>query len=243
MQWNIWYKEDIWHIGELLLSHKADIICLQELSYNNANQDIEDTPAYIAEVLGYAYYAEKVPLESTDGNALILANGIFSRYPIRQKRLVWTNEPSSGGGYDDEYRAYVEVELDIDGVSLTIATTHMAYTHRFEPTPSKRRETDNLMREIVKHSHGYILTGDFNAAPGSYTIDAISDVLCSAGPALSEPTWTTKPFSYNGFDETELRWRLDHIFTTPDIALEYTEIIDTPYSDHLPIISKLSLSG
>ena len=37
-------------------------------------------------------------------------------------------------------------------------------------------------------------------------------------------TWTTKHFSYNGFTETELNWKLDYIFTTKDIKVKETKV-------------------
>ena len=54
-------------------------------------------------------------------------------------------------------------------------------------------------------------------------------------------TWTTKPFSYNGFKETELKWKLDYIFTSRDIKVKERKLVDTKYSDHLPILIAFEL--
>ena len=62
------------------------------------------------------------------------------------------------------------------------------------------------------------------------------------GPDYHEKTWTTKPFSYNGFSENSLNWRLDFVFGTKDIKVISSEIIKTDLSDHLPILIKIEIS-
>ncbi len=241
LQWNIWYKEDISNIAKFLKENKADIICLQELTVNSPDQSIKDTPAYLAKELGYEYYCKELPIESTDGVNLMLANGIFSRFPVVNKKSVWTNEPKGSRGYDDEYRAYVEASINTGIGMLNIGTTHMSYTHRFEGTPNKDEETTKLVDELKNHESLFIFTGDLNAVPGSNTISSIESNLVNAGPADSQKSWTTKPFSYNGFEATDLNWRLDYVFTTKDIEVISSEIIDTKYSDHLPVLVRIKL--
>ncbi len=241
LQWNIWYKEDIRNIGKFLESHKADIICLQELSLNHPLQTIKDTPAYIAEQLGYNYYHKELPIESTEGEPITLANGIFSRFPITSKRFTWINQPEQSGGPEDEYRAYVEVLIDVEGKEARAGTTHMSYTHRFESTANKQRETDVLVAELKKSATPLIFTGDLNALPGSYTIESVESILKHAGPSMDQKSWATKPFSYNGFEEDKLNWRLDYVFASKDLKIESSKILQTEYSDHLPILTKVSL--
>lgn len=241
LQWNIWYKEDLKNISKFIKSQNADVVCLQELTINSKDQSIKDGPAYIAEQLGYNYYCKELPIESTEGENLMLANGIFSRFPIVAKRFAWTNEPKNKGGYDDEFRAYVEVTLEVEGGNISIGTTHMSYTHRFEPTPNKKRETDLLVKNLKEHNARFIFTGDLNALPGSYTISSIEGLMQNAGPDFEKKSWATKPFSYNGFEETELKWRLDYVFTTKDLKVLSSKIVETDYSDHLPVLTNLSV--
>jgi endonuclease/exonuclease/phosphatase family metal-dependent hydrolase len=241
LQWNIWCNEDIRHTAQVLKEQNADIVCLQELTINYKAQTIKDTPAYIAEQLGYNYHYKELPIMSTDGDALTFTNGIFSRFPIINKRFVWTNEPRGSGGYDDEYRAYVEITLDVNGKKVSVGTTHMSYTDRFEITPNKRYETDRLVEELATHKDRFIFAGDLNATPDSYTVQAVKKHLQDAGPPADEKTWTTKPFSYNGFEEHDLNWRLDYVFTTKDLHVASCQTISTEYSDHLPLKATIEL--
>jgi endonuclease/exonuclease/phosphatase (EEP) superfamily protein YafD len=85
------------------------------------------------------------------------------------------------------------------------------------------------------------LTGDFNAPPESYIVKRLGASMLHAGPDYDVKTWTTKPHSYNGFEETDLNWRLDYVFTTPDIRAVSAQVIKTDYSDHLPVLVKVEV--
>ena len=87
----------------------------------------------------------------------------------------------------------------------------------------------------------FVFTGDLNAPPGTPTIDKVSEHLANVGPDFTEKTWTTKPFSYDGFEEMKLNWRLDYIFATKDIETISTEVLKTAYSDHLPVQAKIKV--
>lgn len=241
MQWNIWFREDIRQIAETIKEHNPDIVCLQELTVNHEDQHVKNTIEYIANELGYNYYAPLIPLRVLNGQELSLANGVFARFDISKQKREWINEPKGEGGYDDEYRAYVEVILAIEGKELCVGTTHMSYTHGFEETPSKHEETDKLVSQIKDHDMPYIFTGDLNATSGSYTINSIEKILNNAGPDETQKTWTTKPFSYQGFEENKLNWRLDYAFVNNKVNVKSVKVIETPYSDHLPLLIELVL--
>lgn len=242
LQWNTWYQEDIRHIARFLHEVNPDIFCLQELTIDHSVQAVKHTPDYLTGHLGYYTYYHPIRIEAPDGRRATIANGIFSRFPITRHRFAWINEPKGAGGYDDEYRAYVEATLDLPhNPSVTIATTHLSYTHRFEPTPAKQAETDALIQQLSRHHDRLVFTGDLNAPPDSPTIKAIGKHLKSAGPDPTEKTWTTKPFDYQGFAETDLNWRLDYVFATPDLKPVSAEILPTDYSDHLPILAKFDV--
>jgi endonuclease/exonuclease/phosphatase family metal-dependent hydrolase len=237
LQWNVWYKENIYNVAKFLLEHPADIICLQELTI----QDIPETghtPDYIAKQLGYHHFYKEIDLGE---GKIPVANGIFSRHPIIDTNWVWINAATGTGHYDDEYRAYLEATVDIDGNKLTIGTTHMSYTNAFISTSRKEQEAKKLMSILNTKKQAFVFTGDLNAPPGSPTINNISKRLVNVGPDYTKKTWTTKPFSYDGFEETQLNWRLDYIFATRDIKTVSAEVLNTEYSDHLPVKAEIRL--
>lgn len=241
LQWNVWYKEDLSNIAVFLKELQPDVICLQELTIDSHDQVIQHGPNFIAEELGYSSYYQELPIETTDSSNLKLANGIFSRFPVTASRFAWINEPKSAGGYSDEYRAYVEVSLEIDGKPLHVGTTHSSYTHKFESTAQKATEIGLLVDELQRHKENFVFTGDLNATPESKAIGDIGSVLKNAGPEAEQKTWTTKPFSYNEFDVSTLDWRLDYVFATPDMHVLESKILTTEFSDHLPILTTFEI--
>ncbi len=235
LQWNIWYQEDIHNIAKYLKENSADVIALQELTVNHPGQTESNTPQYIAKQLGYNYCVGGEDF-TEDGEARWFGNAVFSKYTIKSHRQVWINEPIGTGGFDDEYRTYLEVAVDINGVEVIIATTHMSYTHEFKVTERKHAETDKLINELKTVAHKkLIFSGDLNATPNSYTVEQVESLLQNAGPALDEKTWTTKPFSYQGFEEAELNWRLDYVFASKNTKVLSAKVEQTEFSDHLPI--------
>lgn len=239
LQWNIWYKEPIENIAAFLLETKADIICLQEAMHNYPEQSTANSTKYLAEKLGYNYYEKAIEIEGKDW---LQGNALLTRFPITKQRSVWINEPTGVGGYDDEHRAYVETVVDVHGKPFTVATVHMSYTKDFEITIRKRAETDRLLNLVKHQGDNYVLTGDLNALPDSYTVRQLEKRLKNAGPDYGQNTWTTKPFSYEGLVVTELEWRIDYIFANKKMKVKSASVLNTDYSDHLPVLAIFELS-
>lgn len=242
LQWNIWCDEDVRNNLKFLKDNRTDVICLQELTINYPKQYVKNSPEYIANGLVYNGHWQELPIESVSGGKLMLANGIFSKFPITNKKVYWTSNPKNSGGYSNEKRVYVQAELELGKQKLKIGTTHMSYTHKFEPNEQKKNETDKLIKYIASNKSKFIICGDMNASPGSYTVKKLESIFKNIGPNYSKKTWTTKPFSYNGFVENDLNWRLDHLFATEDIKLIKSSVLKTDLSDHLPILSEVEIT-
>jgi len=236
LQWNIWYKEDPQKIISELKRIDADVICLQEVTIGNSLHDNVNVVELLRESTGFNLHHQ----EMKNGGDGTQANVILSQYPVKSSRYVWINEPSGSGGYDDEYRCYIEVELAVEGKALTVGTTHMSYAHKFEETGRKLEESAKLIKEL-SNRECFVFTGDLNVIPQSNTISDISNLLVHAGPDMKESTWTTKPFEYKGFRAETLDSRLDYVFTSKDIKVNNSRAIKTEYSDHLPILLEIQI--
>lgn len=237
LQWNIWYKEKAENILALIKSHDPDIVCLQELTIGGVfNPDIKDTAEYLKTELNYNLYFHSAN-EWEEDKVSSIGNGILSRFPIMRNTFRYLQEPKEViRTYADEGRVYIESDLNLGSTILTVGTVHLSYTHRFEIAPGKKIEADNLIKILKKKKSNYIVTGDFNALPDSYTVKGMQKYLKPCGPKDSLKTWTTKQFSYEGFSEDKLNWRLDYVFATKDVEVISSEIIKTDFSDHLPIL-------
>ncbi len=240
LQWNIYWQQPLEPVIEFLKSVDADVLCLQEVMNNYSTQHKGDSAQRIADKLGFDYFGSYIN-KSDEGYEQ--GNMIFTRHKILYKNEALINEydQSQEKTFDNENRSYVEVTLLVNGKKITIGTTHMSYTHRFEESYAKDREADKLLKAIEQHTKAFILCGDFNAEPGSRTITRLSKAYRDIGPHHDLKTWTTKPFLYQGFDAKDLNWRLDHIFATDDIKVTSSEVLRTDLSDHLPILTTVLL--
>ncbi len=237
LQWNIWYKEDPENILTELRRIDTDVCCLQEVTVNHPRHGI-DVGQLLAKELGYHIYYH----ESMADDQSSFGNAILSRFPILESRHVFVQDPPPADteeNYSKEGRVYVEVKIDSGNRPVTVGTTHLSYTDRFIETDAKKFESGKLS-ELVKGIKGeYVLTGDFNVVPDSYTVTELQKHLTHAGPDFSQKTWTTKPFSYNGFDATTLDWRLDYCFTSQEVSVVSASVVETLFSDHLPILLEI----
>jgi endonuclease/exonuclease/phosphatase family metal-dependent hydrolase len=231
LQWNTWYKEDINNKISLLKQINADIYCLQELNEtkNEFNQ--------IRNELNLNGY---LGLTKTDHGGQ--GNAIFTKYPITTSYSTFIKQPKEHRkSFSDEGRIYIETEIQIDDKTLVIGTTHISYTDSFKETKEKEKESKILLDILNKHKKSYIFSGDLNVTEDSKLIKTLEKDFINAGPEYIEKTWTTKDFDYNGFKVTDLEYRLDYIFTTQDIKIINSEIINTDYSDHLPILTEIKI--
>lgn len=238
LQWNIWYKQPIASVISAIKTWNPDIICVQEcIEFQNQN-----TADQIAEGLGYHHVYSPAQHWQNSDTKDEQGNAIFSRFPIISSHSTFVQsereQPKDGS---DEGRTYLEAEIQIEDTTLTVGTTHLSYSPHFEYTPKRAAEADELIALLKDKKKHFMFTGDLNSPPSSPIFEAICQTLKHVGPDLGQPTWPTKPFDYHGWQEDQLRWRIDYAFATPDITIESAEIISTDVSDHLPILTTLSI--
>lgn len=242
LQWNTWYLENVHHIAGFLAEHPADILTLQELTIGDRRQDVPNSPDFLAAALGYHAHYKDMPLETADGTTLTLASTILSKHSFVSTKTEWFNQPGPSDAISDKYRAYVEATVELpDGSHLTVGTAAASYTDNFANSAVKDAETERLLRLIAGHGSRYVFGGDLGATPPSHTYEDFCQILEPRGPNPVQPTWTTKPFGQNQYDIHELAWRLDYLFASPDLRQTAAAVLDTPYSNHLPITATFEI--
>jgi endonuclease/exonuclease/phosphatase family metal-dependent hydrolase len=192
--------------------------------------------------LGYEYFFASTIAAGTEGQKMVWGNGIFSRLPILGKKTVYVQkEDPNNESFETEDRMYVELEVDVHGKKLKIGTVHLSYSDTFKMNSERLREASELYKAVEEHHERFILAGDLNTTPDSPIIKHLEEIFIHADPDVNRPTWTTKPFSYRGFEANKLDWRLDYIFATEDINIISNKFIKTNYSDHLPILTEIQI--
>lgn len=238
LQWNVWFKESPKYIAEEIKKLDVDVICAQEL-IQNSRKGI-DTAEEIAKLIGYNYFFKEADTWDNNDFKESQGNAIFSRLPIIKKTFKYVQEPKRNPpDASHEGRVYVEITVKVGDLLLDIGNIHLSYSHRFEITPYRKKEVDNLIAIISQKKSRFLLCGDFNSSQDSYTVKQVSKYLSNVGPDFKQKSWTTKPFEYQGFKEDGLNWRLDYVYKTKDIKVISSEIVKTPFSDHLPILVKI----
>jgi endonuclease/exonuclease/phosphatase family metal-dependent hydrolase len=243
LQWNVWYHEKCENLVNFIKHTDADIVCCQELTVNfkEANPGI-DVPAEIAKACNYNYYFQPMTIYGTNNEQVQMGNGIFTKFSITDKRFAFVQKADSNIiSYETEDRSYVEINLDVNGKSLKVGTVHLSYSPAFVMTEKKLAEADKLYEAVQANHERFILAGDLNAKPDSPIVKKMEELFIHADPNTDRPTWTTKPFSYQGFEANSRDWRLDYIFATEDINVLENRILETPYSDHLPILTEIQI--
>lgn len=218
------------------------MILLQEVTtfHKGVNEKLNG-PEFLAKSLGYNYYY--VPAHQDEKTGQGFGNVILTKFPIKNSAnyFLQTKDKSLGESYDNENRLLLKITINTENQDVDFYTTHLSYTHQFQETEKKITEVRNLLDIVKTFTMISILSGDFNLTPSSDSVKSISNILKNLAPGFGENTWTTKPFSYNGFEVNTLDYRLDYIFGTKNIKLIETKILSTEYSDHLPIFSRIRI--
>lgn len=237
LQWNVWYQEKADSILKFLSTTNADIVCLQELTKTSSHNPYRNLPEEIKQ-LGY----KSSYVMTVDRPGWQMGNGIFSKFSVQSSREVFLRHEVAGDASpSNESRAYIENLILAGDKRLTVGTAHLSFTPGFKLMPEKEIEAKHFLATIGDNHSGFIFTGDFNALPDSNLIRTLDNKFQHAGPDYEEPTWTTKPFDYMDFKADRLNWRLDYVYTTPDIKVTTAKTLATEVSDHLPILVEIAV--
>ncbi len=246
LQWNIWFQEKAENIIKLVKKINPDILCFQEVTIGSSYNNKQDVAKIIAEKINFEYNfsnAHKYEFPITPkGESNYGGNGIFSKFPIIKNSNFPIVNPSDSKDFPYERRTCAVSKIQLsDNKTITMATAHSSYNPRFIENKEKLKEIKKLVDFFKNNKEKLIFTGDLNLIPNTKSVKLIEKQLVHCGPDYKEPTWTTKPFSFMGFEETKLRWRVDYVFATKDIKVISSKILKTKYSDHLPILIEVEV--
>jgi endonuclease/exonuclease/phosphatase family metal-dependent hydrolase len=246
LHWNIWFQEKVENILKVVKEINPDILCFQEVTIGSNFNNKKNVAKFIARELNYNYNfsnAHKYEFPITPkGESNYGGNAIFSRFPIIKNSNFPIMNPKDLPELKYERRTCAVSEIKVNkNKIIKIATAHASYNKGFIEDKEKINEAKKLINFFKKNPKNLIFTGDLNLSPNTNSIRLIGEKLEHCGPDYKKPTWTTKPFSFMGFEETKLKWRLDYIFATKDIKVLSSKIVKTEYSDHLPILLEIEI--
>ena len=235
-----------------LKAQNADVICFVEF-FHSTHPEYYDNLNYVMKELGYPYYTFSW---EEDGDRHWVGQAIFSRYPILDSGKVFYPRPTMP-------LALVHADILFNRDTVRLYTTHLQ-SIRLQKVDyeniEKIKKTDEGMLEgsksiftklkygfifrttqsditkdeISKSPHPYIVTGDFNDVPNSYTYFTISKGLQDA--FLKDGFGIGRTFSF-----ISPTLRIDYILATKDFEVQQFDRVVKDLSDHYMLVADFKL--
>ena len=161
-------------------------------------------------------------------------DAVLSKYEFSDsvKRVIGP-DPTVGG----QDRAVVFIKVNIEGIDLWVGTTHLDHVKE----EKSRIYQANAIKPIVESLDApFVLGGDFNAEPGTQTIEIMSKYTTFAYRSDKQYTYPS-----NMFPHYEKRL-IDYITYSPrDYFVEkgYNVLNTARASDHMPVVAVLSIDN
>jgi len=237
---------------DLIKAQKADVLCLQEF-YHSTDSSRYNNIKYFKEKLGYPYYYF---CWDGDGDKQWFGQIIFSRYPIvdsgkltfpypsQQETLIYADVAYRGDtirfytthlqSVQFKKQDYEKIE-EIKNREDSILQNSRSIFSKLKRAAIYRSRQANIVRETIRQSpYPYVITGDFNDVPNSYTYFTIrgdlQDAFLEKGFGIGR--------TYSGLSPT---LRIDYILPSRDFSVEQFNRVVRDYSDHYLLVADLKL--
>jgi len=210
-------NRDIERWTSVVLPEEADVIALVETDSWWIDQ--------AEEALGEAYpYSATVPQDDTYGM------GVFSKLPITQqevRHLVESVVPS----------LFLTLELP-SGEPLRLTVLHPRPPRPDTQQDSRLRDAElvRAAREVATFDEPAIVAGDLNDVAWSYTTSLFQELSGFLDPRVGRGLYST----FHA-DHWWLRYPLDHVFHSNDLALVELRRLGHVGSDHFPMLIELAI--
>jgi endonuclease/exonuclease/phosphatase family metal-dependent hydrolase len=211
---------DLEALAQVIEAGDADVIGLQEVSRGWVINGSVDMLQWLSQRLDMPYI-----FGPTEG--LLWGNAILSRYPV-----VSVDTASLPPESQRLRRGYINAEIDAGQRTFHLIDTHL---HHLGPDSEMRQQQVPLLVEAWGNAPRTILVGDMNATPDSPEMQILAGAgLVDVGGILGPDPG----FTFYSPDPDE---RIDYIWTSPDIIPTSFDIPRSTASDHLPLVTTITL--
>lgn len=236
MTWNIHNgvggdrRYDLRRIEEVIRSEDPDIIALQEVDSGLPRSHFDDQSRLLAEGLEMEFfYCETLPANGGGG----FGNTVLSRFPLLRRQRYDISHPA---GREPRYCARVDLEIG-DGAALHVFNCHLGLATRERRWQQRQMLSDAILlsRDI---EHPVVLMGDFNDRPFQVVHQRMRQYFKDAFRASGRRFGATFKLGW-------IRWRLDHIYISPELHVRDSWVRRTPpahiASDHRPLLAEIEV--
>lgn len=235
-----------------LKAQNADVLCLAEF-FHSSNPIYYDNLNYVMKVLGYPYFYYSW---DDDGGDQWVGQAIFSKYPIIDSGMIRFSRPTMP-------EALIHADIVFNGDTVRLYTTHLQSVRfqkqDYESLEKIKRRDDSLIENSVNifsklkrgfvyrsyqtkefknaidaSPYPYIVTGDFNDVPNSYTYFTVGKDLQDA--FLEKGFGVGRTYSF-----LSPTLRIDYILATKNFKVEQFNRFVRDYSDHYMLVADLKV--
>lgn len=240
LQLNVWGGRLDRQIGKLLEDEQPDIACLQEsISYPRQTGgfmlSVEDMQKLLPGADAFVSPELSFPLFNDVAN---FGNTILSKPPIKKQETIFTNlafKANFDNDLDDyNIRNLQHAAIDVDGQTLHVLNHHGHHVPNHKNgTPDTLRQCRMIADYIDTLDGPIILTGDFNLAPHSESLELLNSRLNNL--SIQHHLKTTRT---NLTHKTEV---CDYIFVSSAVTVKNFHASDEVVSDHKALILEFEL--
>jgi endonuclease/exonuclease/phosphatase family metal-dependent hydrolase len=242
LQLNVWSGRLERQIFELLNQEQPDIVCLQEAislpigagnTFFLAAEDIQAKMGYNLSFAGSLSF-QLMSYTAHWGNA------VLAKPPIINQNILFTGQESFIENWDSMTSPYnirnlLHTQVDIGGRPWHILTHHGHHIPDHKNGDQETLRQCHIIADYVSHLDGpIILTGDFNLAPHSESLEIINKQLTNL--CVDYHVTTTRTSLTH---KTEV---CDYIFVNDQVEVQSFRISDIVASDHQALIMEGSFS-
>ncbi|WP_129776559.1 endonuclease/exonuclease/phosphatase family protein [Peristeroidobacter soli] len=230
---NIEHDRHLDRVAQTIATHLPDIVCLHEV--------FEKDCATLAAVGDYQvkYAISTLMPERSGGGSSPRSWGVavLTRVPVHAQTVAYyADDPRIRifAQPNDPRRLLVMTEIDHEGRSYKIGSTHFTWSMDGETTDEQRADFARLKQALLPYPD-YVLCGDFNAPRGREMFALFTDELGLIDHLPADVTTTIDAqFHYAG----ALEYAVDTIFATPEYRLTDVQVLEG-ISDHKGILASV----
>lgn len=207
-------KRSLARVADVVKASGADIVCMQEVGRRWPGSGYADQPKRIGGRLGMQFvYQPNILIGPAGFGNLILSR--FSIITAKSHRLTSVREP----------RGLLEARLEAPDGLLTVFCTHWGLS-----TDERVIQANETASRLMYTSSPKLLCGDLNETESGVAVSSLlattdlRDLAQESGiTELTYPSDTPQA-------------RIDYIFGSSDVTVINAEVIDSPASDHRPVL-------
>lgn len=238
-QLNVWGGRLEKQIASLITEQDPDVICLQEaISIEGGSAAFFLTVEEIAELTGMQAIFSPVISFKLMNRTAGWGNAILTKLPVKSHKTVFTGKQfiehfDTLESEDYNIRNLLHAELESDEGPVHVLTHHGHHVPAHKNGDEETMRQCKIIADYINKLDGkIILTGDFNLAPHSDSLEQINALLRNA--CIKHDIKTTRNQLTH---KTEV---CDYIFTSDAVNVQDFAVLPDMASDHLALVMRCS---